>query len=520
MATATMPERDLPIAIIGAGIGGLSAALVLAARGVEVEVFECAADAGGKLKQSLVDGTCIDSGPTVFTMRWVFEELFAGVGAAFDHHLQARPATLLARHSWGAGQQLDLFADRERTVAAIAEFAGVAESHRYLAFCEQAGRTYRTLETPFLRAQRPNPLSLSARVAMAGVSGLRQIQPFGKLWQALQGYFHDPRLQQLFGRYATYCGSSPFLAPATLMLVSHLEQQGVWTLSGGMQRLAEVMRGLAEARGVRFHFNTRITDIGLTGGRCSHLGTAEGERHLCHAIICNADPAALGAGLFGSPVRRASGPVRMVPRSLSAVTWCLHARAEGFPLSHHNVFFSSDYRREFDDLLRHRRPPQEPTVYVCAQDREPIEHATAPDQERLLCLINAPAIGDSHHFDHREIERCAHRTFQQLAHCGLHLTYQPDQAVVSTPNDFEQRFPATGGALYGQPSHGWRASFNRPGSRSRIPGLYLAGGGTHPGPGLPMAALSGRLAAESLLQDLTLPKSWPRVATTGGISTR
>lgn len=516
-----MPPRNLPVAIIGAGIGGLSAALALAARGREVEVFERSAAVGGKVRQELVNGYRIDAGPTVFTMRWVFEELFAALGSSFDQQVQTQPATLLARHAWDADEALDLYVDRERTIAAIGDFAGAAESRRYRAFCKQAGKTYRALETPFLRAQRPNPFSLSVRVAGAHPAGLWDIKPFTGLWQALQGYFHDPRLRQLFGRYATYCGSSPFLAPATLMLVSHVEQQGVWTIEGGMQRLVDAMRNLAEAQGVRFHFNTGIREIGLTGGRLSYLTSEAGERYPCSAAVCNADPAALGDGLFGAPARTAVKPRRADQRSLSAVTWCLHARAEGFPLSHHNVFFSNDYRREFDDLLRRRTLPSGPTVYVCAQDRHADgEHSTGQSQERLLCLINAPASGDSHQFDNREIELCTTRTFQHLARCGLKLHFQQEQATVTTPNDFAQRFPATGGALYGQASHGWRASFSRPGSRSRIPGLYLAGGGTHPGPGLPMAALSGCLAATSLLQDQISHKPLPLAVTTGGMSTR
>jgi 1-hydroxycarotenoid 3,4-desaturase len=515
-----MTTRNLPVAVIGAGIGGLSAALALVASGAEVEVFEAAAEVGGKLRQVPVDSTLIDSGPTVFTMRWVFEELFAEAGTSFDRQVQAQPLSLLARHAWDAGQRLDLHADLERSVEAIGEFAGAAESRRYQAFCDQAGRTYRTLEKPFLNSQRPDPLSLTARVAAAGLSGLRQIQPFASLAQALRRHFRDPRLQQLFGRYATYCGSSPFLAPATLMLVSHVERQGVWHLQGGMQRLAAAMQALAEARGVRFHFNATVREIGLTRGRVSHLGMPDGSRHPCSAIVCNADPAALREGLFGAQARAAIRPRRATEaRSLSAVTWCLHTRAEGFPLSHHNVFFSSDYGREFDDILLRHRLPGEPTVYVCAQDRQADAAESGAPQERLLCLVNAPATGDRHHFDFGEIELCATRTFRQLARCGLHLQPGATQAVVTTPNDFARRFPATGGALYGQPSHGWRASFSRPGSRSAIPGLYLAGGGVHPGPGLPMAALSGRLAAASLLQDLTSPRPFRRMAITGGIST-
>ena len=513
--------RQPPVAVIGAGVGGLSAALTLAARGQSVLVLEAAGEPGGKMRQVSCGGAPIDAGPTVFTMRWVFEELFAELGASLEEWIEPRALGTLARHCWGPGEQLDLFADRQRTADAIAEFAGPAEGRRYLAFCDSAARTYRVLERPFLRAPRPNPLSLSGRVvAAAGLPGLLQIRPFTRLFRALQDHFRDPRLQQLFGRYATYCGSSPFLAPATLMLVAHVEQTGVWVLPGGMQRLAASMRALAEKHGVRFRFREAVREIRCSGGRVSHVVTAAGEEIPCSAAICNADPAALRAGLLGPAAQTAIPPTPPGGRSLSAITWALEARTRGFPLDHHNVFFSSDYRREFDDILRRNTVPAEPTVYVCAQDRHPGARAPGDRPERLLCLVNAPATGDSHPFDSEEIDACAIRTFQMLARCGLQVTPPPGGAVVTTPRDFARLFPATGGALYGMPSHGWQATFRRPGSSTRMRGLYLAGGGTHPGPGVPMAALSGRLAAERLVQDLTSRSLSSPAAIAGGTSTR
>lgn len=525
-----------PVAVIGAGVGGLSAALTLAARGQSVLVLESAGEPGGKMRQVSCGGAPIDAGPTVFTMRWVFEELFAELGASLEDRIEPRALETLARHWWGPAEQLDLFADRQRTADAIAGFAGPAEGRRYLAFCASAARTYRALERPFLRAPRPNPLNLSARVvAAAGLPGLFQIRPFSRLFRALQGHFRDPRLQQLFGRYATYCGASPYLAPATLMLIAHVEQAGVWVLPGGMQSLATSMRTLAEQRGVRFRFREAVREIRCSGGRVSHVVTTAGEEIPCSAAICNADPAALSAGLFGAAARGAIPAPPPGGRSLSAITWALEAPAAGFPLHHHNVFFSSDYRREFDDILRRGKVPAEPTVYVCAQDRGPDGPALGgptmggptlggptPDgrPERLLCLVNAPATGDSHPFDSEEIDACAIRTFEMLARCGLQITQPPEGAVVTTPWDFARMFPATGGALYGMPSHGWQASFRRPGSRTRIPGLYLAGGATHPGPGVPMAALSGRLAAQSLLQDRTSRSLSLPAAIAGGTSMR
>jgi 1-hydroxycarotenoid 3,4-desaturase len=502
--------------VVGAGIGGLSAALRLAGAGYAVTVLERAPCAGGKMREVEVAGSPVDAGPTVLTMRWVFEDLFAAVGSRLQDHVALQPLSVLARHAWSGGAQLDLFANEARSADAIGAFAGADEARGYLAFCAEARRMYETLREPFLAASKPNPITLSGRIGLTRLPDLLAIRPFDTMWKALGDHFKDPRLRQLFGRYATYCGSSPYHAPATLMLIAHVEQDGVWIVDGGMQRLAEGLTACARSLGVMFRFGAHVSAIDVHRGRISGVTIRDGTRLEAGTVICNADPAALASGLFGGNAAAAVPPSPASNRSLSAVTWAIRGKARGFPLIRHNIFFSDDYASEFDAILKNGTLPNDPTVYVCAQDRN--DTAGDPENERMLVLANAPALGDTRDFTTGELDKCETNVFNRLRRCGLDIT----QATMSrtTPADFNRLFPATGGALYGSATHGWAASFSRPGSQTKIPGLYLAGGGVHPGAGIPMAALSGQQAAQSALSDRGSIFRSRRAATPGGTSTR
>ncbi len=507
------------VAVVGAGIGGLAAAIVLAARGIEVTVVERESSPGGKMRRTFVEGRPIDAGPTVLTMRWVFEDLFSRGGASLTDHLSLQPASVLARHAWSADETLDLHADTAASADAIGRFAGPDEARRFRGFCDRAQRVYDTLESGFLRSQQTGPLGLVNRVGWSRLPEWRHIAPMQSMWSALGRHFHDPRLRQLFGRYATYCGSSPYLAPATLMLVAHVERDGVWLVDGGMYRIAQALERVARELGVSFRYDCTVHRIRTAQGRACGLELDDREPLDADAVVFNGDAAALGAGLLGEDGRGACVPMTPGQRSLSALTWAIVGEASGFPLARHTVFFSRDYAAEFDDLVGARRLPQEPTVYVCAQDRDDAgRHGGG--LERLFCLVNAPADGDARELDPSEIERCEQRSLALMQRCGLSVRALPDAMERTTPRDFAQMFPGTGGALYGRASHGWRASFQRPGSRTRLPGLYLAGGSTHPGPGVPMAALSGMLAAERVLGDRVSTSRSQPAATAGGMSTR
>ena len=513
--------RTPRVVVVGAGIGGLVSALLLSRQGLAVTLVEAADAPGGKMRRVQVDGAGIDAGPTVFTMRWVFEQILEQAGCSMADLPALTPLRTLARHAWrGQARTLDLHADARASAQAIGEFAGAAEARRFEAFCAQARAVYRTLEGPYIRAPRPSFAGMSLALGPRGLATLGGLGPFASLWRALARHFHDPRLQQLFGRYATYCGASPWQAPATLMLVAQVELDGVWSVQGGMHAVAQAFARLAAHSGVALRYASPCERILVEGGRARGVQLAGGEQIAADAVVFNGDPQALATGLLGDAAQRAVPRLPAASRSLSALTWAAHVRTEGFALARHNVFFDDDYASEFADVFQHGRLPQRGTVYVCAQDR--LDGEAGPDRgpERLLCLVNAPAAGDRRAFEPEEIDPCEQRSLQLLRACGLQIHWQPQQVQRTTPWHFARLFPATGGALYGQATHGWMSSFRRPGSASAIPGLFLAGGGVHPGPGVPMAALSGQRAAATVMAHLGSTSRSRRAAISGGTSTR
>jgi 1-hydroxycarotenoid 3,4-desaturase len=491
------------VIVVGAGMGGLAAAADLARQGRHVTVFERASAAGGKLRSVSVNGQQIDAGPTVFTMHEVFAQLFRDCGQRLEDHLDLERADILARHSWSSGGVLDLHADVQRSAAAIREFAGAREAQGYLDLCHRSARVYASLRDSFMTVARPSPAQLVAQLGVQGLAAMWRTPPWQSLWQALGSHFRDPRLRQLFGRYATYVGSSPLAAPATLMLIAHVEQTGVWLVRGGMRKVADALESLGRSQSAAYRYDVEVHRILTRHGRVVGVELQSGEVVEADAVVFNGDANALASGALGEDVRQAARPIVPQQRGLSAVTWCLHARTSGFALHHHNVFFADDYPREFAAIFADRRITTEPTVYLCAQDRGaasgiPVD---AQGRERMLLLVNAPADGDRGGIDDASLTHLEQRVFDLLERCNLHLERQPGDAVVTRPQDFESLFPCTGGALYGRANHGAFASFEKPASQTRIGGLYLAGGSAHPGPGIPMATLSGRLAAARLAAD-------------------
>jgi len=445
------------VCIVGAGIGGLAAAMVLAGRGVGVTVLERAAVPGGKALH-VPDASGI-------TLRPVFESLFqAARGTMPALHRQ----TLLARYRWRDGAALEIVDGVAGNADAVGRFAGAAAARGYRDFAARGQRYFEALEQPFIMAQRPGALAFAANPGLARRLGTGAL---GTLWDGLGEHFADPRARQAFGRAACYVGASPVLAPATLMMIAHVEQLGVWRPEGGVAALLAAMRDAAIGAGAILRLGTTVTGLRIAGGQARGV-LLDGEALECDAVIANADVAGIAAGCLGEAAARAVPAQPTSKRSFSAIRWDVRrgpAQATYLP---------DDPTAEFTALHYRHRLAAQPSLQINGD----------------AALVMAPARADQGPLPAEAIA--------QVRRAALELTageVEFADTTPVTPTDFEREAPGTGGALYGQALHGWGAAFARPAARTRLPGFYLCGGGTHPGAGLAMAAISGRLAAEAAL---------------------
>ncbi|MEL6933579.1 MAG: 1-hydroxycarotenoid 3,4-desaturase CrtD [Pseudomonadota bacterium] len=501
------------VVVIGAGIGGLATALRLASQGVRVTVLERHSHAGGKMRTLPSRAGPVDTGPTVLTMRKVFDDLFASAGERLDEHITLHKQTLIARHFWPDGSRLDLFDDPARNVESLRAFAGPKAADQFIHFNIRTQALFDGLNEPVMQAAAPKLSSLVA-YTIARPRLARQMAPFSTLARLLKSSFDDPRLAQLFGRYATYVGGSPYQSPALLALIWQSEMAGVWVVEGGMSALATKIAELAATRGANFFYDAHVSNIETNGNQVSGVTLENGTRIEADAVVFNGDPRALATGALGEACNIIAPQTEKTARSLSAEVWAFAAKANGPELAHHNVFFRDDPKPEFDAIMRGERC-KDPTLYVCALDRGIPK--PPPPLERFEIIANAPSIEGLP--QQEEFDRCQTRTFRTLTRHGLSFSPEPDQSALTTPSGFERLFPATRGSLYGQSPHGMMAAFHRPTAKTIIDGLYLAGGGTHPGAGVPMAALSGRHAAEAILQGQISTSKSRRTDMHGGMST-
>ena len=492
------PEKT--IVIIGAGIGGLSTAIHLAAQGLRVVILEQNPLVGGKMYQHEADGFYWDTGPSIITMRHVFEDLFAAAGRRLEDYIDLVSVDPLTRYFYGDGTIIDATRDLTRMAQQIAKL-DERDIEGYLRFLAYAARMHRITGPAFIYEQPPS-LGTLANVPLSDVF---KIDAWRTLDQAICRHVHSPYLRQLLGRYATYVGGSPYHVPATLSVIAHVElTSGVWYPRGGIHTVAAGMAKLAQELGVEIETNSSVKEIVVKNDVATGVRLGDDSLVEAAAVVANVDVMTVYQKLLPQTTRSAQHLKKLndMEQSCSGFVLLLGVEGDYSHLLQHNIFFCKDYRREFQDIFDRGIPPEDPTVYVSITSKVDAEHAPA-GCENWFVLVNAPPAGRNYDWA-SQATAYRDRVLATLADHGVDVRKKIRSERIMTPLDIESMSGAWQGALYGFSSNRALNAFRRPHNRSRdIGGLYFAGGTTHPGGGVPMVTLSGKVAAEMVVEDLS-----------------
>ncbi|MGW0452516.1 phytoene desaturase family protein [Gordonia sputi] len=487
------------IIVVGAGVGGLAAAVRLSALGHEVTVLEQSQEIGGKLGVISLDGFVFDTGPSLVTLPHILDELFADTGAPLSDSLTLQRLETAARYRFSDGTTFDMPGEMSEIPAALDAALGAGAGPQWTSFLQRAERIWDATHRPFLES----PITVGDMASGAlDVRDLATVAP----WRTLRGlgnqYLRDPRLRMLLDRYATYTGSDPRRAPAALASVPYAEQRwGSWYIRGGLGSIATALADRLSALGGSIELGVEVSALTTdTHGRVDGVRTADGARTAADLVVANADAAQVYPTLIATrQARRSARRLRKTTPSFSGFVLLLALDDAPPDQPHHHVLFTDDYDDEFDSVFGRggrARPVANPTIYIAAPDDPTI--SPGPGTASWFVLVNAPRhdpAGGTDWDSDELADSYAEDILDLMAQRGVDVRDRVRHRIVVSPADLERRTLTPGGSIYGSSSNGARAAFLRPANASGVPGLYLVGGSAHPGGGLPLVMLSANIVA-------------------------
>ena len=479
--------------VIGAGLGGLTAASLLAARGFSVDVYEQNEKPGGKMQQFTSSGYRFDTGPSLLTMPFILEKLFNDCGEHLSDYLTLSDLSPLCRYFYHDGIRFDNYSDRQKTIAEIEKFSK-HDAAVYSEFLDYSESLYQKTADAFLF----NPLFDFSDLKQLNLLDFLGIDAFSTVSDKVNAYFESPYIRQFFKRFTTYNGSSPYQAPATLNVIPHVElNQGGHYVEGGLYSVARALHDLAKKMGVTFHFKTRAERINVANNKVRSITLSDGSKENCDLLFANSDATDTIINLLPAEAtskKRRKKQAALEP-SCSGFVMLLGCSKTWPQLIHHNIFFSENYKEEFDDIFNKKRLPADPTIYIANTSASDPSHAPE-DSSNLFILVNAPYDnGQDWDLLKRMYGDTIINSLEDRGLTGLRDSIEVKKII--TPDMFLKKYGSNRGSIYGTSSNDTFSAFLRPRNKLRnLKNLYMVGGSTHPGGGIPLVVQSAYNALE------------------------
>src|ERR1700761_6383014 len=487
-----MPQQKA--LIIGAGIAGIAAAIRLAVKGYAVEVFEANTYPGGKLAEIKQDGFRFDAGPSLLTLPQYIDELFKLAGKNSSPYFNYQKLDIICKYFYEDGSKLTAWADGEKFAEEVNHvFDESAEAIKKQT--ANSRRIYEISSPVFLERSMNRVSDFLNGDALKALFNLPKLDASRTMHQANQTFFKDERLIQFYDRYATYNGSNPYEAPATLNVIPHLEQHfGAYFPDGGMYSIVTALVGLAESLGVKFHYNSPVDELVLEGHKLKAV-KVKGELITADVVVSNMDVYFTYNKLLKSHPQLFPEKILQQERSSSALIFYWGIKKQFAQLDLHNIFFSADYKAEFDHIWKEKDIYHDPTIYLNITSKYKPDDAP-PECENWFTMINVPA-NTGQDWD-KLIAATRENILQKLSkNLGENISDLIVSESILDPRNIESKTSSYQGSIYGTSSNSKFAAFLRHANRSsKIKNLYFCGGSVHPGGGIPLCLLSAKIVSE------------------------
>ena len=509
----TSDPHPIRVVVVGGGLAGLSSACVLAARGHQVTLLDKNDWVGGKAAVHEGEGYRFDMGPTILTLPSVLRRVFAEAGKNLDDYVEMIALDPQWRCFFEGGQAeeqtvLDLVADADRMQQNIDGFTGSATSGEgYQRFLKMSERLHGVSDRFFFWRSvggLADTMDLGGAFSAAVLKDVLSLRMGRSVASVVRSHVPDHRVAQMMDHFTQYVGSSPYASPAVLCGIAHMQtDEGIWYPLGGTRAVPLALARLAEELDVDIRLGTDVKRIEAADGRVTGVITADGEHVACDAVVSNCDAVRTYRELLGETPQASKFEKRNRHQpACSGVVLYLGLDRRYEQLLHHNFVFSRDPEEEFDWIYHRGEPAPDPSAYLCAPAIS--EPGVAPEGcESLYVLVHTPYLRPHHDWEqmlpeYREV--ILDKLERTAGLSGIRDAIRYEASL--TPEGIHNRYRVLNGAIYGLASHGkFLGAFKPANRRKDLPGLYLAGGAAHPGPGMPMVLMSGWIAADSLDAD-------------------